>query len=303
MIQIPVVDSADTAYNMYRSGALDTAEIIPTSDLPSWRGKKDFIHWGTSVVRYIQTDTTSTPFSNIHCRLAVAHAIDRTTISQKVVPGLYSDLYTVLPPGFLGFYNAKKTLNKAGGTPWYSLSAARKELSKCPGGINVEWPYRVATADARRARDAIGSMLEAAGIHVKFRDQTSQEASHYATTSMSETGAKILRTAWQQDYPDPQDYVSLLLRHGQTYAITGWNNKTFNKLVDQADVEPNRAKRAQLYEQAQKIAISSAIWIPLWNDIGTALVKPYVHGIVGGSAYANLMPSGGDWSKVTIGKH
>jgi ABC-type transport system substrate-binding protein len=255
------------------------------------------------VVRYIQPNVTTAPFNNVHCRLAVAYAINRTVIAQKVVPGVWKNLYTVLPPGFLGFYNGKASANKKGGTPWYSLSQAKKELSQCPGGINVEWPYRVTTADGRRVRDAIGAMLGQAGIHVTFRDTTSQEESRNQTTPMTDTGVKILRSAWQADFPDPEDYVSLLIRHGQTYAITGWNNKTFNKLVDTADVESNRTKRAQLYQQAQKIAISQGVWIPLWNDIGNGLVKPYIHGLVAGSAYADLMPSNGDWSRVSVSKH
>jgi len=134
-------------------------------------------------------------------------------------------------------------------------------------------------------------------------DISTQENSRYQTTDMGQTGAKIIRSAWQQDYPDPQDYVSLLIRHGESYAITGWNNGTFNQLTRRADAEPNRAKRAQLYIAAQKIVLSQAVFVPLFNLLGFALVKPYVHGIVGGSAYANLQPTNGDWSKVTISKH
>jgi len=302
-IVLPVINNPETAYNLYKAGQMDASPITPVSEIPQWKGKKDYVHWGTSIIRYVQMDTSSAPFSNIHCRLAVAHAIDRNTIATKVVPGVYTNLYTFLPPGFLGSYNGKATANKKGGTPWYSPALAKKELAQCPGGINIEWPYRVTTADSRRVRDALGSMLEQAGIHVKFRDITSQEHSREQVTPMSDTGVKIVRSGWQQDYPDPQDYVSLLIRHGQTYAITGWNNKTFNKLVDKADVEPNRSKRAQMYITAQKLAISNAVVVPEWNDIGQELVKPYVHGLVATSAYAYLKAANNDWSKVTVGKH
>jgi len=302
-VKLPVVSAPETWYNEYKAGSVATSAISVPSDLPSWKGKKDYTQWGTSVVWWVQTDVTSAPFNNVHCRLAVAHAIDRATIVTKIVPGFEKQYYTVVPPGFLSWWNAKPTLNKKGGTPWYSLSLAKKELSQCPGGINVTWPYRTTTATGRAIRDAIGSMLDQAGIHVKFQDLTSQEYSRDQTSPMSQTGSKILRSGWQQDYPDPQDYVSLLLRTGQTYAITGWKNSTFNKLVDQANKEPSRKTRASLYQKAQKIALSQAVWMPLYNDVGNMLVKPYVHGLVGSSAYADLMPSGGNWAKVSVSKH
>ena len=50
--------------------------------------------------------------------------------------------------------------------------------------------------------------------------------------------------------------------------------------ADQADVELDAAKRADLYSQAQKLVISDVAGVMLWNNVNSYLVKPTVKGIV-----------------------
>lgn len=65
------------------------------------------------------------------------------------------------------------------------------------------------------------------------------------------------------DYPDPQDYCTLLLRTGCPRDIGQWDDPAYNKLVDVGEITFNTAKRRQIYIRAQHIAVSQAAWIPI----------------------------------------
>jgi ABC-type transport system substrate-binding protein len=73
--------------------------------------------------------------------------------------------------------------------------------------------------------------------------------------------------------------------------------------VDRAVLERNRTTRAQLYIQAQHIALSQGAWISLNYAVNQVLVKPYVHGLVGTEVYSSLVPRDGDWTNVSIARH
>jgi ABC-type oligopeptide transport system substrate-binding subunit len=121
--------------------------------------------------------------------------------------------------------------------------------------------------------------------------------------SLDQTNTQIVWNGFQQDYPDPQDYCTVLLRSDQRYNIGGWHNPRYDQLVDRADVEFNRKIRAKLYMQAQHIALSQGAIVSLTNQVTQELIKPYVHGLVGMEAYAQLVPEDYKWANVSLSKH
>jgi ABC-type oligopeptide transport system substrate-binding subunit len=108
---------------------------------------------------------------------------------------------------------------------------------------------------------------------------------------------------WSQDYPDPQDCLFLLLHSGVGDNLGDWRNTTFDRLVDRADALSNRKEREKLYIEAQHIALSQGALIMLMQTKGMALIKPYVHGLVGTEAYDYLVPKDDNWAEVSISKH
>jgi ABC-type oligopeptide transport system substrate-binding subunit len=291
-VVLPAIDSVNTAYADYLSGSL-VETSLPTSYIAKWKGKPGYFHYAGSGIEYISLDLTSPPFDNVHCRLAVAYAIDRVTLTQKVLHGAYIPLYTMVPKGFLGYYSGSDN-------PHYSASKAKSELSQCSGGINVDYVYRHDTTDHEAEAAAVQGMLSNVGIHFNLKGMTRADWLKIVQKPMSQTGTKATYDDWFMDYPDPQDYCDILMHSDSTYNIGGWKNKQYDHLVEQARSETNRTKRAQLYVKAQHIVLSQGAWIALTNFANFNLVKPSVHGFVGSYSQGDVWPVNNDWSKVTV---
>jgi oligopeptide transport system substrate-binding protein len=94
------------------------------------------------------------------------------------------------------------------------------------------------------------------------------------------TTPQLFYLGWCADYPDPQDWLTVVFKTGGiSSGRVGWSNKQFDDLVTKADIEPDPAKRADLYAQAQKILVQEAPVAFTSNDAGKILVKPYVKGV------------------------
>jgi ABC-type oligopeptide transport system substrate-binding subunit len=294
-IVIPTIATDQTAYADYLSGHLDET-TVPSAYVSQQRGKEKRVV--LAGVEYLTPNEDTAPFNNVHCRLAVAYAIDRNSLFNKVMHGTGIPIYDVVPLSFLGAYPGNDN-------PHYNPTEARAQLKQCPGGIhNVQLTYQHTTTDYDTEYSAIEGMLSAVGIGIKLKPLTHNDwLNIVGATSLQSTHTIITQNDYYEDYPDPQDYCTLLLHSGSAYDIGDYRNKTYDHLVDLAEVTPNKAKRAALYRQAQHIALSDGAWISLQNFVQYNLLKPYVHGLVSSPAYSTLWAKGDNWANVTISKH
>jgi ABC-type oligopeptide transport system substrate-binding subunit len=117
---------------------------------------------------------------------------------------------------------------------------------------------------------------------------------------MSQTHIQAVSNGWIHDYLDPQDYVSLLFKCQSDYNIGEWCNQEFDRIASKADVQPSQSRRAQLYVQAQKVALNDGGVVMMDNAVRYSLKKPYVKGWQYYFALGGGGPPHNDWSKVRI---
>ena len=85
---------------------------------------------------------------------------------------------------------------------------------------------------------------------------------------------------WFQDYPDPQNWLSVYWTCDSTFARPiGYCNEEFDRLTALGDTTIDPDERLAYYEQAQRILIDDVPGAFLFNPTGAALVKPNVTGI------------------------
>jgi len=104
---------------------------------------------------------------------------------------------------------------------------------------------------------------------------------------------QIAISGWIFDYPDAEDILDLKLfcnfmvdpqtgkdRCERDYANNRarYNNPKFDKLIIEARTEQDPERRVALYQQAHRIAVDDAPWIPLVHTKNSVAVKPWVVG-------------------------
>jgi oligopeptide transport system substrate-binding protein len=101
---------------------------------------------------------------------------------------------------------------------------------------------------------------------------------HY--DALKQNAFDIARAAWVADYNDPQNFLYLLETRTGVQNYGRYSNPEFDKLmVDQGQTK-DQAKRMTIMKNAEEIAASADVWIPIYYYVSKALVSPRVEGYV-----------------------
>ncbi|HTX80289.1 MAG TPA: ABC transporter substrate-binding protein, partial [Longilinea sp.] len=221
---------------------------------------------------------------------AIAAAVDRNEIADTVFGGQVSPLYSQVPPGFLGATEAFDTMYSAP-----NLDAAKKYLEASgysasnPVQITLWYPPEHYGASTAAWMQVIKKELEATG-----EMQVTLQAQEWSTYVPALTGGKSYEggvLGWFFDYPDPSNYLDPFVynkgegtnvttsQEGSDYGVP-INDKADQlvKLLNQADIETDLTKRADLYKQAQDLYADLVVTVPLFFEAEHVVYASDIHG-------------------------
>ncbi|MEW5827436.1 MAG: ABC transporter substrate-binding protein [Chloroflexota bacterium] len=241
-------------------------------------------------IRYLVLNHTMAPMDDPNVAKAIASAIDRDEISDTVYGGQVTPLYSMVPPGFLG---AQETFDAMFASP--NLDKAKEFLAASgyteanPLQLEMWYPPEHYGAETAAWMQVIQKQLEATGA-IKVTLQA-QEWSTYVTALTGGESYAIGVLGWFFDYPDPSNYLEPFVYNGGlgtnvSLAKEGTDygepiNEKAQQLVDllnQAAVETDLTKRAELYKQVQDVYAELVVTLPLFFNPEYIVYRDYIHG-------------------------
>ncbi len=304
-IEMPFIQDPATALKLYQTGQLDImgAYNFPTDQVSQVANNPDFKQVNQFFVTYIGFNNVKAPFKDVRVRQAFARAVDKDTLVNKVLEGVVVPANTIIPPGMPGYNEtageiqqmnveeAKKLLAEAG-------FPDGKNFPKVSLAINNQDPNyaKISAALQQMWSENLGVQVE---INTEELAKFNDDLTATANAPDSPNAFSFYISVWGADYPDPQNFVSQQLRTGVGNNNGHYSNAEFDKLVDQADVEADQAIRLQLYQQAEKIALTEVGWLPLYYGKANLLINPKITGLA--VTPQGIIPQE-DWTKVTISK-
>jgi peptide/nickel transport system substrate-binding protein len=229
----------------------------------------------TGFIRYFAISTKVPPFDNIHCRLAVQYAADKTAL-QTARGGADSggDIATnMLPPNILGHDPNLDPFNTKSGKP--QVDKAKQELQLCghPNGFHTVIAARNKGKEPKSA-EALQQALGQIGVTATL--DVSDASPYFRSTigSPSNVHAKgygIMTAGWGADFPTPFGFLQVLV-DGRAIKASGNNNYSelndpeINSLIDQAKAEPDAQKAADIWAQINKKVMDTGTQLPFVYD-------------------------------------
>ncbi len=266
-----------------QSGEIDIAwRTLNPSDIISLKKNPDYKVWegAGSYIRYIVFNTKIPPLNNKLVRQALAAALDRQSIVQKVFLGTVEPLYSLVPMGMWSHKDSFK--DKYGAGPNLELA---KELLKKAGyseshKLKITLWYTPSHYGSTEAD--VASLIKEAWEKTGMVEVTIKSAEWSTYLELTRKGQlPVTLYGWYPDYLDPDDYLYPFLHTGANRWLGNpFSNSTVDKLLDQAQVETSQTKRAQLYEEVQDILADQAWIVPIFQGKLYAVSKKSVGGIV-----------------------
>jgi oligopeptide transport system substrate-binding protein len=224
-------------------------------------------------VYYIEFNVKEPPFDDVNVRLAFCYAVDKERLIELATGGTVTPAYGILPQDMPGYNPSLKGL-------MFDPDKARELIAASKYG-NVSNLPQVVFTTAGWGGDIsgiIGGVIEEwrrnLGIEVTVR----QIEPDYFTYNLNQELNNLYDYGWIADYPDPQDFLDILFRTGQSNNTGGYSNLQLDSILDKASIEQDSSKRLSLYQQAEQIIIGDAAVLPLFFSRNYILIKPYVKG-------------------------
>jgi peptide/nickel transport system substrate-binding protein len=242
-------------------GAVPYSDVIQLAKLPHITVTKKGYESSSPIVQ-IDFNTRKAPFDNKKVRQAIAYALERKYIIDKIWFGFgrvatgpinsnfkASGLYTSDVKNYEvanGLEMANRLLDEAGFKR--NASGVRFEVTHDVTPYGEEW---------QRFGEYVKQRLDQLGIKVTLRYE---DVATWLRRVYTEYDFQFTSN-WLQTFPDPvigvhRMHHSTSIRKGTVFVNnTGWSSPKTDELMDKAAIEPDAAKRAQLYKEFQQIVV------------------------------------------------
>jgi peptide/nickel transport system substrate-binding protein len=187
------------------------------------------------------------PFTDKALRKAVAFAIDRKEIVERVEFGEAIAAHGPISPPMGGFYDAAFETGKNG--QYFDLEQAKAFMkqSKHANGVDVTLLSGNAGSFPRMT-EVLQAQLAKIGVRVKIE---LADAPTFRRRWLQERQWDLVALQWDADL-DPDETLYPELHSGEAWNAGKWANKDFDAAVESARSEPDTKKRKKFYDDAVK---------------------------------------------------
>jgi oligopeptide transport system substrate-binding protein len=264
---------------LYQQGSIDVAGVgAPFMGLvtdPANPISKELNVFPELSLYYIGFNCSQPPFDDASIRQAFSLAVDKSKVIALATDNVVGMAAGILPPGMPG-YNANLQ-----GLPFDAQKAKQLIAASKYGSVSKLPPVVLTTSGYGGDITGIDG-----GVIQQWRDNLGVEVTVRQLEpdkfiySLKQEKDQLFDSGWIADYPDPQDFLSLLFQTGAQNNTGDYSNSQLDGLLDRAAVEQDSNIRLSEYQSAETMIVQGAAVLPLYFGRSYELVKPYVKGYV-----------------------
>ena len=269
-------DDQDAALNRFRAGELDFLPALPVARIAWARAEAPGALKLTPVaqLRYIEINHTRAALRDRRVRRALAMAVDREVVAERLMQGLARPAYGVVPPAIEGYEGA--AFDFAGDNQAARIAAAARLLREA--GYGPERPLRIQLRTigdswARPVATAIAGMWGRIGVQVE--QVQSESRAHFAAIDAGDYDVAI--SGWF-GMDDPESFM-WLFQSGGGMNESRFSNAAFDAASRAAETTIDLPARYAAFARAERILLDEAAAIPLFWSVQATLTAPGLDGL------------------------
>jgi len=275
-------NDAITAERRVLRGELDVNAAIATNRVPHLRSlpqSANFVRTSPYLSSYylIFNQHDPGPLKDVRVRLALSMAIDRDFIVDRVLrAGRASTSF--VPPNVAGYVPAAERPHPVWAEwPLLRRQAAARQLLADAGYAGKRPKFQLKTSNLQSALiQAVQADFRDIGVDLNLR----QEDGIIMFQSYRTRDFQLGFAGWIADFNDPLTFLGLMKSDTGAQNYGDYRSAAYDALLDQADHEPDGAKRARLLARAEQMMLNVANIAPIYQSVSTNLVSPQITGWV-----------------------
>jgi len=283
-IEATYVNDEIQRFTAYKNGEVDLTAVAPSfldqvnSDATL---KAQLVRYPSANTNGIAFNLAVKPFSDVWVRTAFSQAFDREGWVRDVLKGIGKPYTRWIPPGVPGAQPDKP------GVPAYDAKAAVKTLvdhgyGKADGTVDCaklgELKISYASTPQNQARYQFLANNFQTVFNCPIKLDPVDPTVLTALSKDPKTYPQISRQGWIQDYPHPQNWLSVYWNCTAFAKRYSYCNKDLDALMAKADATTNFDESIKLYQQAEDLMLKDVPFA--FSNYAEILyiIKPYVSG-------------------------
>ena len=270
-IKVLPTNNATACFNLFYSKKTDL--ILDTRSIPSAlvqdiRNQPYFHSNPFGATSFIRFNVKRKPFDDVRVRKALALALDKRDIVEKITRAGEPVANTLVPPGNAGYTPPQGLV--------YNPNEARRLLAEAgyPNGqgfpdVDLLYPKRGTAEQVATEIQALWQRdLGITSIHLR-----GQEWKVFLNTQQL-IDCDLSISGWIGDYNDPQTFLDMFVTDGGNNQ-TNWGDPQYDQMLQTSENTADPAKRMQILHDMEKILVEDQVPIvPVYFWVGMSLYDP-----------------------------
>lgn len=263
-----MIQEQATAINLFESGKIDVVQNLPAIELRKLRSRKEFRETSRLQTYFYAFNVTKAPMDNVLVRRAIAMSVDRKQLVQ-VLAGGQMPMTSWVPAGMFGYEPERGLAFNPEKARELMKQAGYSDMTKFP---KLQFKFNTSEDHQLVAENIQAQLKKNLGVDIELKN----EEWKVFLNNLQTDPPHIYRSGWQADYPDPDNFLGLMLSYSENNR-TRWKNPKYDELVLKGSGTIDRAERAKIYSEAQKILVEEDVPVmPLFTSMNHLLVSDRV---------------------------
>ncbi len=269
-VALKFITDTSTLTSALLSGELDGAYEVPATSIPAFESSTiGKIYLGPSLsISELAISNPDGPMGNPQLRTALAMALDRKAIVEKVYNGAALPNKTFTPPSawdpaaYDVYKNAYDAITVPGETA--DVEGAKQIVASQPG---ADKPMVMAVMAGDQLELQLASIVQQAakdiGMTINLKQLQPMDMSNFFYVPEYRKGIDMGMTLGFLDVPDPLDYTSYFFGKDAYFNWIGYSNPEVEQLLEKARQTLDPVERANIFAEAQALYTKDTIVIPI----------------------------------------
>jgi len=262
---LTMVGEESTYLTMWENGEIDTIEEPPLADMDRLKAEGKLTIKPYLGIYYYIFNTEKEPFDDPKVRKALALAIDRKQIVDKVTKGGQMPALALVPGG-IPDAEPGSDFREVGGDLFEEDAETARQLLAEAGYPNGEGlPEITILYNTRETNKIIAEAIQEmwkTNLGIEKVKLMNQEWQIYLD-SLDQGDFHVARVAWTGDYADPMTFIDLFVTNGSEND-GGWSNDRYDELVQTAKSTGDQEVRMKAMHEAEEILMEEMAIMPVF---------------------------------------
>jgi oligopeptide transport system substrate-binding protein len=273
-------EERNTGTKQFRAGEVDVQYDFASEQIDFLKENlPEATHISPELAAYYYVfNTKRPPFDDVRVRKALALAVERDAITEKILRTGEIPAYNLVPPK-AGTYGEPPQVDWADVPYQERVEQAKALLAEAGFGPDnpLKFTLRYNTSENhKKIAIAIAAMWKQLGVQAELFN--TEVKVHY--NDLQSHDFQVARAGWVADYNDPENFLSLLRTSTGPMNYGQYENPEFDQLMAESDATTDSKARNELMREAETLMLADLPVIPIYHYVSKNLVSPRVQGWV-----------------------